>query len=169
MKKKLVLYMTEDRTQPERQKPCTTKQIRIFRIWKYIHSLQVAWNETMPMSASVFKRESRKQCNLLIVTREKGEIWSKQKAQTYSPIKIVKQAKKRGTLSIMTNSVWHYRTLSSLLAKIRIILVPMSFARLTALWINVVKTSNILVRFLKSSFWSWYQQQRYFWLLICLD
>ena len=36
--------------------------------------------------------------------------------------------------------------------KVRIIVVPISFARLSALWINIVKTSKIFVRFLKFTF-----------------
>ena len=38
------------------------------------------------------------------------------------------------------------------LAKVRIIVVHMSFARLSALFINIVKTSKIFVRFLKFKF-----------------
>ena len=56
------------------------------------------------------------------------------------------------TLSIMVNGVLHYCTLYSQLAEVRIILIPLSFARLSALLINIVETSTILVRFLKLNF-----------------
>ena len=47
---------------------------------------------------------------------------------------------------------WWIMQLCSQLAKVRIILVPMSFVRLFALWMNIVKTCNILVRFSKFQF-----------------
>ena len=55
----------------ERQKSYTTKKILIFRTWKYLNSLQIMWNETMSISASVFKRESRKQSSQWTATRRK--------------------------------------------------------------------------------------------------
>ena len=58
----------------ERQKSCTTKKIVMFRIWKYMNSLQVMWNKTMPISPYVFKRESLKQSNEWSVTRETGNM-----------------------------------------------------------------------------------------------
>ena len=45
-------FQTMATIETERQKSCTTKTILIFKIWKYTNSLQVMWNETMPMSAS---------------------------------------------------------------------------------------------------------------------
>ena len=104
----------------------------------------------MPISASVFKWESRKQSKQWRVTRENGNIGSKQKVQTHSPGKIFKQETWE-TLLIMMNSAYHYCTLCSQLAEVRIILVPMSFARLSALCI-IVKKSKIWVRFLKFKF-----------------
>ena len=62
------------------------------------------WNENMPTPASVFKQESRKQSNQWSLTKEKGNMWLKQKVQTYySPVKIFKQQTWE-KLSIMMNS-----------------------------------------------------------------
>ena len=50
----------------KRQKPCTTKEILIFRIWKYVNSLQVMWNISFRFQASKqetmqsVKRDKRK-------------------------------------------------------------------------------------------------------------
>ena len=56
------------------------------------------------ISAFVFRRESRKQCNQWSVTREKGNMGSKQKVQTHSLRNIFKQETGE-TLSIMLNGV----------------------------------------------------------------
>ena len=53
---------------------------------------------------------------------------------------------------IMMNCSWNYCTICSQSAKVRISLVPMNFARLSALCINIVKTSTIMVTFLKFRF-----------------
>ena len=85
---------------------------------------------TMPLSASVFKRESRRHNNQWSLTRENGKIGSKLKVQSHSPWQIFKQ-ETRETFFV------------------RIILVSLSFASWSALWINIVKRSKISVRFLK--------------------
>ena len=59
----------------EWQKSCTTKRILIFRIWKYINSLQVMWNETMLISTSIFKRERRKKSNKWSIWQMKMWTW----------------------------------------------------------------------------------------------
>ena len=109
------------------------------------------WNVTMPISASSFKRESRKQSNQWSVTRDKVNMGSKQKVQMHSSGKIFKQETWE-TLSIMVNSAWNFCTLCPQLAKVGIIVIPMSFARLSALSISIIKTSKIFVRFLKFKF-----------------
>ena len=119
------------------------KKSLIFRIWKYINSLQVKWNKTMPIPENKAISEA---------WQEKRETWGQEiKCKCMHQEKIFKPETWE-TLLIIMNGAQQYCTLCTQLAEVRNILFLMSFARLSALWINLFKTSKILVRFLKFKF-----------------